>query len=79
MIKALVESRDEGGHDPVLLLTMTVSIGSEYNTHRLVVLVEHLAMVLRARLRCNDSSRFNDDMGTNGIVWQPVSMGTRHS
>jgi hypothetical protein len=66
IIIALVESRDEGGHGPVLPLTMMVSVGSEYDTHRLVVLVEHLG-------------RFNDDMGTNGIVRQPVSMGTRHS
>ncbi len=51
IIKALVESRDKGGHGPVSPLTMTVSVGSEYNTHRLVVLVEHLG-------------RFNDDTGT---------------
>ena len=62
-----------------MLLTVTVSVGSEYDTHRSVVLVEHLAVVLPARLRRNDSSRFNDDMGMNGIVWQPISMGTRHS
>ena len=62
-----------------MLLTVTVSVGSEYDTHRSVVLAEHLAVVLRARLRRNDSSRFNDDMGMNGIVWQPISMGTRHS
>ena len=66
IIKALVESRDEGGHGPVSPLTMTVSVGSEYDTHQSVVLVEHLG-------------RFNDDAGTNGIVWQPVSVGMRHS
>ena len=74
-----VESIDEGGHGPVSPLTMTVSVGSEYDTHQSVVLVEHLAVVLRARVRRNDSSRFNDDTGTNGIVRQPVSVGTRHS
>jgi hypothetical protein len=80
IIKALVKSRDKGGgHGPVLPLAMTVSVGSEYNTHRSVVLLEHLVVVLRARLRRNDSSRFNDDTGTNGIVRQPVSVGTRHS
>ena len=79
IIKALVESRDEGGHGPVSPLTMTVSVGSEYGRHRSVVLVEHLAVVLRARLRRNDGSRFNDGAGgTNGIVRQPVSVGTRH-
>jgi hypothetical protein len=61
-----------------VLLTMTISVGSEYDTHQSVVLVEHLAVVLRARLRRNDSSRFNDNTGTNGIVRQPVSMGMRH-
>ena len=66
IIKALVESRDEGGHGPMSPLTMTVSVGSEYDTHQSVVLVEHLG-------------RFNDDAGTNGIVWQPVSVGMRHS
>ena len=79
IIKALIESRDKGGHGPVSPLTMMVSIGSEYDTHQSVVLVEHLAVVLRARLRRNDSGGFNDDTGTNGIVRQPVSMGTRHS
>ena len=59
-------------------LTMTVSVGSEYGTQQLVVLVEHLAVVLRARLRRNDGSRFNDNMSTNGIVRQPISVGTRH-
>ena len=29
-------------------------------------------------MRRNDSNRFNDDMGTNSIVRQPVSMGKRH-
>ena len=62
-----------------MLLTMTISVGSEYDTHQSVVLVEHLAVVLRARLRRNDSSRFNDNTGTNSIVWQPVSLGTWHS
>jgi hypothetical protein len=78
IIKVLVESIDEGGHGPVSPLTMTVSVGSEYGRHRSVVLVEHLAVVLRARLRRNDGSRFNDGAGTNGIVRQPVSVGTRH-
>ena len=78
IIKAMVESIDEGGHGPVLPLTMTVSVGSEYGRHRLVVLVEHLAVVLRARLRRNNGSRFNDDTSTNSIVPQPVSTGTRH-
>ena len=57
---------------------MTVSIWSKYGRHRLVVLVEHLAVVLRARLRHNDGSRFNIDTITNSIVRQPVSVGTRH-
>jgi len=57
---------------------MTISVGSEYDTHQSVVLVEHLAVVLRARLRHNNSSRFNDNTGTNGIVRQPISMGMRH-
>ena len=35
-------------------------------------------MVLQARLRRNDSSRFNDNTGMNGIVRQLVSVGTRH-
>ncbi len=46
--------------------------------HQSVVLVEHLTVVLWARLRRNDSSRFNDDTGTNGIVLQPISVGMRH-
>ena len=50
IIKALVELIDEGGHGLVLPLTMMVSIRSEY-THQSVVLVEHLAVVLWARLR----------------------------
>ena len=33
-------------------LTMTVSAGSKYSTHQSVVWVEHLAVVLRARLKC---------------------------
>ena len=80
IIKVLVESIDEGGHGAISPLTMTVSIGSEYGRHRAVVLVEHLAVVLRARLRRNDGRRFNDtgDAGGNGIVRQPVSVGTRH-
>ena len=78
IIKALVDLIDEGGHGPVSPLTMTVSVGSKYGRHQSVVLVEHPAVVLRARLRRNNGSRFNDDTSTNGIVWQPVSMGTRH-
>lgn len=88
IIKVLVESIDEGGHGPVSPLTMTISIGSEYGRHRGVVLVEHLAVVLRARLRRNDGREFNDEAtaedddddrpGKNGIVKQPVSVGTRH-
>ena len=35
-------------------------------------------MVLRARLRRNDGSRFNEDTSTNSIVRQLVSVGTRH-
>jgi hypothetical protein len=58
-------------------LTMTVSIGSEYGRHRLVVLAEHLVLVLRARLRRNNDSRFNDNTGTNSIVRQPLSVGMR--
>ncbi len=78
IIKALVKSIDEGGHSPVSPLTMMVSVGSKYGRHRSVVLVEHLVVVLRARVRCNDGSRFNDDTSTmNGIVRQPVSVGTR--
>jgi hypothetical protein len=77
VIKILVESIDEGGHGALSPLTMTISIGSEYGRHRAVVLVEHLAVVLKARLRRNDGSRFGCS-GTNGIVRQPVSVGVRH-
>ena len=59
-------------------LTMTVSVGSKYGRLQSVVLVEQPAVVLWARLRRNNGSRFNDDTSTNGIVWQPFSMGTRH-
>ena len=59
-------------------LTMMVSVRSKYDRHQLVVLVEHLVVVLRAKLRCNNGSRFNEDTSTNGIVRQPVSVGTRH-
>ena len=55
IIKVLVESIDEGGHGPISPLTMTISIGSEYGRHRAVVLVEHLAVILRAILRRNDT------------------------
>jgi hypothetical protein len=79
IIKALVKLIDEGGHGPVSPLTMMVSVESKYGRHRSVVLVEHPAVVLRARLRPNNSSRFNDNTSTNGIVRQPVSMGTRHT
>ncbi len=78
IIKALVELIDKGGHDSVLPLTITVSVGSKYGRHRLVVLVEHLAVVLRARLRRNNGSRFNDNTSMNVIVRQPVSAETRH-
>ncbi|KAL7542440.1 hypothetical protein ACHAXR_011782 [Thalassiosira sp. AJA248-18] len=88
IIKLLVESIDEGGHGAISPLTMTISIGSEYGRHRAVVLVEHLAVILRARLRRNDGRCFNDagdeagggggDPGKNGVVRQPVSVGTRH-
>ena len=78
IIKALVESIDEGGHGPVSPLTMTLSVGSKYGRHQSVVLVEHLAVVLQARLRRNNGRRFNNDTSTNGIVQQPVSVGTRH-
>jgi len=83
IIKVLVESIDEGGHGAISPLTMTISIGSEYGRHRAVVLVEHLAVILRARLRRNDGRCFNDGddaagLGKNGIVQQPVSVGTRH-
>ena len=53
-------------------------------TGQYLVLVEHLDVVLRARLRRNDGRCFNDmedddaDPGKNGIVHQPVSVGTRH-
>ena len=77
IIKILVESIDEGGHGALSPLTMTISIGSEYGRHRAVVLVEHLAVVLKARLRRNDGNRFGCS-GTNGIVRQPVSVGIRH-
>jgi hypothetical protein len=77
IVKILVESINEGGHGALLPLTMTISIGSEYGRHRAVVLVEHLAVVMRARLKRNDGSRF-DSPGMNGIVQQPVSVGTRH-
>ena len=40
--------------------------------------MEHLAMVLRARMRRNNSSRFNNDTSTKGIVRQPISTGMRH-
>ncbi|KAL3808397.1 hypothetical protein ACHAXA_009838 [Cyclostephanos tholiformis] len=78
IVKVLVESIDEGGHGPVSPLTMTISIGSEYGRHRSVVLVEHLAVVLRARLRRNDGSRYDGVVDHSGIVRQPVSVGTRH-
>ena len=84
IIKVLVEAIDEGEHSAINPLTMTISIGSEYGRHRAVVLVEHLAVVLRARLRRNDGKSFTDSSGSctssnnNGIVRQPVSVGTRH-
>ena len=78
IIKALVKWIDKGGYSPVSPLTMMVSVRSKYGRHQSVVLLEHLAVVLRARLRCNNGSRFNDDTGTNGIVRQPVSVGTSH-
>ena len=40
--------------------------------------MEHPEVVLRARLRRNNGSRFNGDTSMNGIVWQPVSMEMRH-
>ena len=40
--------------------------------------MEHLAMVLWARMRRNNSSRFNNDTSTKGIVRQPISTGMRH-
>lgn len=83
VIKVLVEAIDEGNHSAINPLTMTISVGSEYGRHRSVVLVEHLAVVLRARLRRNDGKSFTDSSGScsasnNGIVKQPVSVGTRH-
>ena len=78
IIKGMINLIDEGGHDPLSPLTMTVFVGSKYCRHQLVVLVEHPAVVLRARLRHNNGSRFNNSTSTNGIVRQPVSMGTRH-
>lgn len=78
IIKVLVEAIDEGGHSAINPLTMTVSVGSEYGRHRAVVLVEHLAVVLRARLRRNDGKSFGGTSNNNGIVKQPVSVGTRH-
>ena len=90
VIKILVEAIDEGGHGPISPLTMTVSIGSEYGRHRSVVLVEHLSVILRARLRRNDGSCFNTTgekegadnnnkpIKNNGIIKQLVSVGTRH-
>ncbi|KAL3796397.1 hypothetical protein HJC23_004194 [Cyclotella cryptica] len=82
IIKVLVESIDEGGHGPISPLTMTISIGSEYGRHRAVVLVEHLAVILRARLRRNDGRGYNENevVSTvqNGIVRQLVSVDTRH-
>lgn len=66
IIKILVESIDEGGHGPISPLTMTISIGSEYCRHRAVVLVEHLAVVLRARLRRNDGKGYDD--GTSSVA-----------
>lgn len=82
IIKVLVESIDEGGHGPISPLTMTISIGSEYGHHRAVVLVEHLAVILRARLRRNDGKGYNENdvVGKvqNGIVRELVSVDTRH-
>ena len=78
ILQVLVELRDKGGHGPVSPVIMTVSVGSQYGRHQSVVLVEHLAVVLRARLRHNGGNRFNDDTSMKGIVWQPVSAGTRH-
>ena len=81
IIKVLVESIDEGGHGPISPLTMSISIGSEYGRHRSVVIVEHLAVILRARLRRNDGkgySKGDNDLVKNGIVTQLVSVETRH-
>ena len=64
----LVEAIDEAGHGPISPLTMTISVGSEIGKHRSVVLVEHLAVILRSRLRRNDSRK----------VKQLVSVETRH-
>jgi len=88
VIKILVEAIDDG-HGPISPLTMTISIGSEYGRHRSVVLVEHLAVILRARLRRNDGRCFdtagedggadsNKPIKNNGIIKQLVSVGTRH-
>ena len=81
IIKVLVESINEGGHGPISPLTMTISIGSEYGRHRSVVIVEHLAVILRARLRRNDGKGYCTgelDLVQNGIVRQLVSVETRH-
>ena len=75
IIKALVNLIDKKGHSPVLPLTMRVSIGSKYGRHQSVVLMEHPAVVLQARLRHNNGSRFNNDTSTNGIVWQAWGRG----
>lgn len=87
-MKSLIESSkcsssiNEGGHGPISPLTMTISIGSEYGHHRAVVLVEHLAVILRARLRRNDGKGYNENdvVGKvqNGIVRELVSVDTRH-
>ena len=61
VIKILVEAIDEGGHGPLSPLSMQISIGSEYGRHRAVALVEHLGVILRARLRKNDGQCFNND------------------
>ena len=88
VIKILVEAIDDGGHGPISPLTMTISIGSEYGRHRSVVLVEHLAVIIKARLRRNDGRCFdttggegadnNKPIKNNGIIKQLVSVGTRH-
>ena len=52
----------------MLPLTMKVSVKSEYGRHQLVVSVEHLVVVLQARLKRNNGHRFNDDTSMNGIV-----------
>ena len=85
IMKVLMEYIDEDGYGAVSpSLTMTILIGSEYGRYMAVVLlvVEHLAVVIRARLRRNDARCFNDiedddaGPGKNGIVQQPVSDGT---